>query len=684
MDAEHAANPLLDFSGLPRLDAVRPEHVKPAIDLLVLAARNAIEIVAADTSPASWDNVAEPLADALDRLSRAWAAVAHLNAVASTPQMREAYHASLPTITAFFADLAQDLRLFRRYQALADSPSFAALDAARRRAIEIELRDFRLGGAELPPDSKARFKAVEEELAELAARFDDNLLDATNAWGLYVDDEAALAGVPRDVLAEARAAAAADGRTGWKLTLRMPCYQPVMSYADDPALRATLHRAYATRASELGAAKEWDNTTVIRRILELRHDAALLLGYANYAEVSLVPKMARSVDEVLGFLRDLARRAKPHAERDYAELVAFARERLAIADLAPWDIAYASEKLKVDRFAFSDQEIRPYFPEHRVLAGLFRVAETLYGIAIRESRAPAWHPDVRFFDVFDASGTLVGQFYLDNYARAGKQAGAWMDEAINRRRIGTRVQYPVAFLTCNLTAPVEGLPATFTHDEVITLFHEFGHGLHQLLTRVEVAGVSGIQGVEWDAVELPSQFMENFCWEWDVVSQMSAHVETGEPLPRALFDRMVAAKNFQSGLSTVRHLEFALFDMLLHSSYDPVGGDSPQSVLDAARREVAVVPRATYDRFMQSFAHVFAGGYAAGYYSYKWAEVLSADAFSAFEETGVLSPATGERFRDEVLSRGGTRDALESFVAFRGRAPQLEAFLRHNAMESAT
>ena len=680
MYAEHAANPLLDFSGLPRLDAVRPEHVSPAIDLLVLAAGNAVEAVANDPRPATWDNVAEPLADALDRLNRAWAAVQHLNAVVSTPALRDAYHANLPKITAFFADLAQDVRLFRRYQALAESPAYSALDAAKQRAIEHELRDFRLGGAELPDASKARFKAVEEELAELSARFDDNLLDATNAWALYVEDALQLAGVPRDVLAEAQAAATADGRTGWKLTLRMPCYGPVMSYADNRDLRATLHRAYATRASEMGASKEWDNTAVIRRILELRREAALLLGYANYAEVSLVPKMARSVDEVLGFLRDLARRAKPFAERDFAELVAFARERLGIADLAPWDMAYASEKLKADRFAFSDQDIRPYFPEHKVLAGLFRVAETLYGISIRESRAPAWHPDVRFFDVTDAGGALVGQFYLDNYARAGKQGGAWMDDAINRRRVGTRVQYPVAFLTCNLSAPVEGRPATFTHDEVITLFHEFGHGLHQLLTRVEVAGVSGIQGVEWDAVELPSQFMENFCWEWDVVSQMSAHVETGEPLPRALFDKMLAAKNFQSGLSTVRHLEFALFDMLLHSTYDPASGDSPQSVLDAARREVAVVPRATYDRFMQSFAHVFAGGYAAGYYSYKWAEVLSADAFSAFEESGVLSPATGERFRDEVLSRGGTRDALESFVAFRGRAPQLDAFLRHNAM----
>jgi len=680
MNAEGNSNPLLDFSGLPRFDAIAPEHVTPAIDLLVGAARAAMDAVASDTGPATWDTVAEPLADALDRLERAWDDVHHLNAVVSTPALRDAYHANLPKITAFHADIAQDLRLFSRYRALAESPSFESLDPARRRAVTNELRDFQLGGAELPAAQKARFKAVEEELAELAARFDDNLLDATNAWALYVDDKAGLAGIPHNVLAEAKAAAEADGKAGWKLTLRTPCYLPVMSYADSRALRATLHRANATRASDMGASPQWDNTAVIRRILELRREAALLLHYANFAEVSLVPKMARSVDEVLAFLRDLARRAKPFAERDYALLVTFARDELGLADLAPWDLAYASEKLKARRFAFSEQEVRQYFPESNVLAGLFRVAETLYGISIREGRAATWHPTVRFFEITDAAGALIGQFYLDNYARAGKQSGAWMVAAINRRRIGAQVQHPVALLTCNLSSPVEGRPATFTHAEVTTLFHEFGHGLHQLLTRVDVAGVSGIQGVEWDAVELPSQFMENFCWEWDVLAHMTAHADTGEPLPRELFGRMLAAKNFQSGMSTVRHLESALFDMLLHTTYDPQGADSPQTVLDAARREVAVAPCPSYDRFMHSFAHIFAGGYAAGYYSYQWAEVLSADAFGAFEEAGVLSSTTGERFRDEVLSRGGSRDALESFVAFRGRAPQIDALLRHNGM----
>ena len=432
-----------------------------------------------------------------------------------------------------------------------------------------------------------------------------------------------------------------------------------------------------------GRAPEWDNTDVIARILALRREAAELLGYPNYAAMSLVPKMARSTDEVLGFLRELGERAKPFAEREYAALAAFARDELGLPELAPWDVAYVSEKQKAKRYSFSEQEVRQFFPEDRVLSGLFRVVETIYGIAIRESRAPTWHDSVRFFDIADRHGALVGQFYLDMYARENKQGGAWMDDAINRRRAGAHVQHPVAYLTCNLSSPVDGKPATFTHDEVITIFHEFGHGLHHLLTEVDVAGVSGIQGVEWDAVELPSQIMENFCWEWDVVTHMSAHVDTGAPLPRALFDKLLAARNFQSGMQTVRQLELALFDMLLHAQWDPRGGGpwpSPQALADAVRREIAVVPRAPYDRSLLSFGHIFAGGYAAGYYSYKWAEVLSADAYSLFEEHGVLSPAAGARFRDEVLAKGGSRPAMESFIAFRGRPPQIDALLRHNGL----
>ena len=448
-----------------------------------------------------------------------------------------------------------------------------------------------------------------------------------------------------------------------------------------------MHEAYSTRASDLGSNAEWDNGPLISRILGLRHEAARLLGYRNYAEVSLVPKMAQHPDEVTAFLLDLARRAKPFAQRDFDELRAFASRELGLATLEPWDLAYASEKLKASRYAYNEQDVRQYFPEDRVLAGLFRVVETIYGVSIRESKAEVWHPDVRFFVIVDRSGAPVGEFYFDLYARENKQGGAWMDDAINRRRVHGELQHPVAYLTCNLSAPVEGKPATFTHQEVITIFHEFGHGLHQLLTRIDIPGISGLQGVEWDAVELPSQFMENFVWEWDVLSHMTRHVDTGEALPRDLFDRMLAARNFESGLATVRQLEMGLFDMRVHVEYESQAGDArrtPQDILAEVRREVAVVPRAPYDRFMESFSHVFAGGYAAGYYSYKWAEVLSADAFSLFEERGVLSPEVGARFRDEVLARGGSRPALESFVAFRGRPPQLDALLRHNGMiESA-
>ncbi|MFO1315149.1 MAG: M3 family metallopeptidase [Burkholderiales bacterium] len=676
-------NPLLDFSGLPRFDAIRPEHVTPAVDALLADGRAAIERVAAAGAAPTWDDVVEPLAESLDRFDRAWSAVRHLHSVVDTPALRDAYNANQPRVVAFFTELAQDLRLYGKYRALRAQPEFARLDTARQRLIDNELRDFRLGGAELPDADKVRFREVQEALADLSTQFEEHLLDETNEWAYCVDDEALLAGVPADVREAARAAARADGREGWKLTLQMPCYLPVMQYAESRDLRRRMHEAYSTRASDLSPHPERDNAPIIARILELRREAARLLGYRNYAHVSLVPKMARDPDEVVAFLRDLARRARPFAERDVADLSAFAREELGLPELAPWDIAFAAERLKAARYAYSEQEVRQYLPEDSVLAGLFRVVETIYGIRIEEGRAATWHPSVRFFHIRDRNGTLVGEFYFDLYAREGKQGGAWMDDAINRRRVRGGIQHPVAYLTCNLSAPVAGKPATFTHDEVITIFHEFGHGLHQLLTCIDVPGVSGIQGVEWDAVELPSQFMENFCWEWDVLRHMTRHVDTGEPLPRALFDRMLSARNFLSGMATVRQIEMGLFDMLLHDQFD--GGSSapwtsPEALLDAVRSEVAVVPRAPYDRFVQSFAHVFAGGYAAGYYSYQWAEVLSADAFSLFEEEGVLSPAAGARFRDEVLARGGSRPALESFVAFRGRPPQLDALLRHNGM----
>jgi oligopeptidase A len=671
-------NPLLDFSDLPRFGDIEPEHVAPAIDQLIAEGRATIERLAVLEGAPTWEGFVEPLDDANERLGRAWSQVAHLNAVVNTPALREAYNTALPKVTQYFAEQGQDPRLHAAFKAMAASPGFAQWRAARRRLVEIQLRDFRLSGAELPPRDKARFLEIQEELAKLGSKFQDNVLDATNAFGHYVTERHELSGIPEDVLATAEAAAKKEGREGWKLTLQQPCYQPVMQYADHHGLRELMYKAYFTRASELGPSG-WDNGPVIRRLLELRAEAARLLGYRNHAEVSLAPKMADTPAEVLAFLGDLARRARPHAERDMQELRAFARSELNLADVRASDVAYVSEKLRQRRYAFSDQEVKQYFPEDAVLAGLFRVVETVFGVKIREAQAETYRPEVRFHEIADRDGRRIGRFYLDLYAREHKRGGAWMAQAVDRRRVGSRVQTPVAFLTCNFSAPVGGKPALFTHREVITLFHEFGHGLHQLLTQVDELGVSGINGVEWDAVELPSQFMENYCWQWDVVEPMTRHVESGARMPRELFDKLVAAKNFQSGMGFVRQLEFALFDMRLHGDFDPAAGDV-LGKLEEVRAEVAVYPVPAYNRFPHQFMHIFAGGYAAGYYSYKWAEVLSSDAFGAFEERGVLDAQTGARFRDEVLARGGSRPALESFVAFRGRKPQIDALLRHNGM----
>jgi oligopeptidase A len=671
-------NPLLDFSGLPRFTDVRPEHLAAAIEQLVADGRATIERLAALDAPPTWESFVEPLDDANERLARAWAQASHLNAVMNSPAMRDAYNAALPRVTQYFSEQGQDQRLHAGFKALRASTAFAAYSRARQRHIDNELRDFRLGGAELPPPEKARFLEVQEQLAKLAAKFQDNVLDATNDFALYVSDPAELAGIPADVLAPAAEAARKDARDGWKLTLHMPCYLPVMQYADHAGLRERMYRGFVTRASETGK-PEWNNDAAIAGILALREEHARLLGYRSYAEVSLATKMAASPRGALDFLEDLARRARPFAERDMQELRQFARDELGIAEVRACDVAYASEKLRQKRYAFSDQEVKQYFPEDEVLPGMFRVVETIYGVKIRPAEAETYHPQVRFFELADAEGNRIGQFYLDLYAREHKRGGAWMDDAINRRRLGHRVQTPVAFLTCNFSPPVGGKPALFRHDEVSTLFHEFGHGLHQLLTQVDELGVSGIKGVEWDAVELPSQFMENFCWEWDVVAPMTRHVDNGERVPRALFERLLAAKNFQSGMAFVRQLEFALFDMRLHFDFDP-GRGNVMALLDEVRRQVAVVPAPDYNRFPNQFSHIFAGGYAAGYYSYKWAEVLSSDAYGAFEEGGVLNPEIGERFRREVLAAGGSRPALESFVAFRGRKPQIDALLRHNGM----
>ncbi len=677
------ANPLLDFSGLPRFSDIKPEHVAPAVDQLLAEGREVIGKVS--VVPATWDEFVSPLEDANERIGRAWGQVAHLHAVLDSPPLREAYNANLPKITQYFTELGQNQQLFEKYKELRASAAFAQLNPARKKIIENALRDFRLGGAELPPAEKKRYAEIQEELARIAAKFSENVLDATNAFSIVVD-KTRIAGVPEDVLQAAREAAQKDGKEGWKFTLHAPSYLPVMQYADARGLRETMYRESVTRASEFGK-PEWDNTAHIARIVALRHELARLLGYASFAEVSLVPKMAKSPAEVLAFLDDLARRARAFAEKDAAELREFARAELAIDEVQAWDLAYVAEKLRVKRYAFSDQEVKQYFPEDVVMQGLFRVAQTLYSIRIGEAKAETWHPDVRFFDIRDAGGSLIGQFYVDLYARETKRGGAWMDDAITRRRKDARVQTPVAYLNCNFSRPVGEKPALFTHDEVLTLFHEFGHGLHHLLTRVEDLGVSGINGVEWDAVELPSQFMENFCWEWDVLQHMTRHVETGAPLPRPLFDKMLAAKNFHSGLAMLRQIEFAVFDMRLHAEYDPAAPRSALELLEEVRSRVAVLHPPAYNRFPNNFSHIFAGGYAAGYYSYKWAEVLSADAYSMFEEmsesSGVLDARTGARFRDEILAVGGSRPAAESFAAFRGREPRVEALLKHNGMIAA-
>jgi len=671
------ANPLLDTQPLPRFDAIRPEHVGPAIDALLAQANEALETAVSPETPAEYEALSRTLSVATERLGCAWGAVGHLKSVMDTPELRAAFNDKLPAITEFYTRLGADERLYAKYKAIAASPAAASLSAARQAALAHSLRDFVLSGAELQGPAKTRFAQIQDEAAQLGQQFSEHVLDATDAYS-YCASPAEMAGVPDDTLAATRGAAQAEGKDGHKLTLQIPCYLPVMQYAQDRALRERLYRAYVTRASEVGA-PEHDNSAAMQRLLELRQEEADLLGYSNYADVSLVPKMAHDAQQVTDFLRDLARRARPYAQRDLAELREFAAQELSLPDLQAWDVPYASEKLKEARYAFSDQAVKPYFTEPKVLAGLFKIIETLFEVAIRPDTAPVWHPSVRFYRI-ERQGELIGQFYLDPHARAGKRPGAWMDDVRcrwQRPDTGT-LQTPVAQLVCNFAAPVGNQPALLTHDEVQTLFHEFGHGLHHLLTQVDELGVSGISGVEWDAVELPSQFMENFCWEWEVLKHMTAHVDTGEPLPRALFDKMTAAKNFQSGLQTLRQVEFALFDMRIHA--EPAAAARIQDVLNEVRQEVTVLMPPAFNRFQHSFSHIFAGGYSAGYYSYKWAEVLSADAWSAFEETGVFNAETGRRYRTEILEAGSARSALENFKAFRGREPQLDALLRHQGM----
>jgi len=669
-------NPLLHSTGLPAFDAIRPDHVTPAIDTLLAQASAALERVVGPEVATDYDALSAVLDVATERLGRAWGAVSHLNAVADTPALRAAYNDNLPKVTEFHTRLGADERLYAKYKAVAASPAAATLAAPRRKALANALRDFVLSGAELQGEARARFAAIQERAAELEQQYREHVLDATDGFTHWATS-AELDGVPADVLQATREAARADGRDGHKLTLHYPVYGPVMQYATNQRLRETLYTAYVTRASELGPS-ERDNSALMQELLSLRQEAAQLLGHPSYAEVSLVPKMARSTTEVHSFLRDLATRARPYAEKDLAELRSFAASELKLPDLQTWDLAYASERLKEARYAFSDQEVKRYFTEPAVLAGLFEIVQTVFEVAITADTAPVWHDSVRFYRV-ERDGQLLAQFYLDPYARPGKQPGAWMDDVrVRWARPDGSLQTPVATLTCNFAPPVGSEPAQLTHDDVITLFHEFGHGLHLMLTRIDDIGVSGLSGVEWDAVELPSQFMENFCWEWAVLRRLTAHVETSQPLPRALFDKMVAAKNFQSGLGTLRQVEMGLFDMRIHG--EPGAAERVQHVLDEVRHEVAVLRPPAFNRFQHSFSHIFAGGYSAGYYSYKWAEVLSADAWSAFEEAGALSVATGRRLREEILEAGGSRSALENFTAFRGRGPRIDALLRHQGM----
>lgn len=680
-------NPLLDFSDLPRFDLIQPEHVKPAIESLLADGRALSERLTADSTPATWADFAGALSNGLEGFGRAWGVVGHLHSVNDVPAWREAYNEMLPEVSRFYTELGQNLQLFDKYRALKAGPEYATLSREQKKIIDNEIRDFRLSGAELPEDQKPRYQTIMEELSQLAAKFSENLLDATNAFAEIITDETLLAGLPDDVKEAARLNAEKAGVAGWKFSLHAPSYGPVMQYAENRDLRARMYRAFATRAAEFndGSSKaEWDNTPIMKRLLELRAEDAHMLGFANYAEVSLLPKMADTPAQVLAFLRDMAAKAKPFAQRDMAELLAFARDELGIADFKPWDAAYVSEKLLQARYAFSEQEVKQYFTEPKVVAGLFKVVESLFAVKVKPDNAPVWDPAVRFYRLETAAGDLVGQFYMDLYARETKRGGAWMDEARSRKRTVGGMQKPIAYLNCNFARPVGDKPTTFTHDEVITLFHEAGHGLHHLLTRGEELGVSGIHGVEWDAVELPSQFMENYCWEWEVLQGMTAHVDSGAPLPRALYDKMLAAKNFQSGMMTVRQLEFSIFDMRLHCEFDPAGDKTVMDLIREVRDEVAVLIPPEWHRFPNSFSHIFGGGYAAGYYSYKWAEVLSADAYAAFEEAGnPFDPTVGKRYLDEILSMGGSRPALENFRAFRGRDPSPDALLRHSGMIAA-
>jgi len=671
-------NPILFRDSLPLFDQIKPSHISPAIEGILKEANSLIHSLKVMGGSISWENFVEPIEMVSEKISRAWGQIEHLNAVVNSDDLRKAYNDNLIKLTEFYTNLSQDEALYKKYQSLKDGEIFESLTPSQKRIIDNVLREFKLGGAELNELEKARFKVIQEKLAKLSTQFEENILDATNEFSIFVGDADDLQGIPEENIKKAQSDAIEDKKEGYKFTLHFPSYLPVMQYAEDRNLREKLYRGYATRASELSSPK-FDNTKLIDEILALRYESAKLLGFNHFTEMSLVTKMAKSNEEVVSFLMDLANKAKPFALKDMEELSAFSKT-LGIEKLEAWDIAYVSEKLRQAKYSFSENEVKQYFPEHRVLKGLFKVVETIFKLKIIKTDAPTWHKDVSFYSIKNDGDELVGQFYFDLYARNHKRGGAWMDEAISRYKNSFESSHPVAFLTCNFSSPSENKPALFSHDDVITLFHEFGHGLHHMLTKVDEYSISGIKGVEWDAVELPSQFMENFCWEWDVVKHMTEHVDNKSPLPEALFKKMIEAKNFQSGMQTLRQIEFSLFDIRLHTQYNDQNKINSLKLLETIRDEIAVVRPPAWNRFPNSFSHIFAGGYAAGYYSYKWAEVLASDAFSLFEEEGILSSNAGQKFQEEVLSKGGSRPAMESFVAFRGRAPSVDALLRHSGM----
>ena len=674
-------NVLLHLGEEPRFDQIKTEDIKPALQTAITEAREQIAAIKAQTHT-DWANTVEKLTDITERVGRIWSVVSHLNSVVDTPELRAVYNELMPEITIFFTEIGQDIELYNRFKIIKNSAEFDTLSPAQQTKLNHDLRDFVLSGAELPPEQQAELAQLQTEGAQLGAKFAQNIQDATDAFGIYFDDAAPLAGIPEDSIAMFAAAAQSEGKTGYKIGLQIPHYLAVIQYADNRELRERIYRAYVTRASELSDDGKFDNTANIDRTLENALKTAKLLGFKNYAELSLATKMADTPEQVLNFLHDLARRAKPFAEKDFAEIKAFARENLNIEDPQSWDLSYAAEKLRQAKYAFSEAEVKKYFPISKVLAGLFAQIKKLYGIELAEKTVPVWHKDVRYFEL-KQDGQTIGGVYMDLYAREGKRGGAWMDGYKGRRRFadGT-LQLPTAYLVCNFTPPVGDKEARLSHDEIITLFHETGHGLHHLLTQVDEVGVSGINGVEWDAVELPSQFMENFVWEYDVLAQMSSHEETGAVLPKELFDKMHAAKNFQRGMFLVRQMEFAIFDMEIYHQEDEGRLKEWPQILDKVRQEVAVTQPPAYNRFALSFSHIFAGGYAAGYYSYAWAEVLSADAYAAFEESDDVAE-TGRRFWKEVLAVGGSRSAAESFKAFRGREPSIDALLRHSGFDNA-